>query len=72
MINYYLPVILTDSMRLPRDLSLILAGFAQCTFLVGSAIPVLLMNCYGRRSLLMAYSSGLCVCRERRRFGKPV
>lgn len=62
MINYYLPVILTDSMRLSRDLSLILAGCAQCTFLVGSAIPVFLMDRYGRRSLLMACSAGLCVC----------
>lgn len=62
MINYYLPVILTGSMGLARDLSLVLAGCAQCTFLAGSAIPVFLMDRYGRRSLLMACSAGLCLC----------
>lgn len=45
-----------------RQLSLILGGAAQCTYLVGSAIPVLLMDRYGRRSLLMICSAGLCLC----------
>ena len=49
-------------MGLSRQLSLILGGAAQCTFLVGSAIPVLLMDRFGRRSLLMACSAGLCLC----------
>lgn len=31
MINYFLSMILTDSMRLSRDLFLVLAGCAQCT-----------------------------------------
>lgn len=62
MINYYLPSILQDNMGLSRNLSLILSGCAQCTYLVGSAIPVFLMDRYGRRSLLMACSAGLCLC----------
>lgn len=62
MINYYAPVIFQDSMGLSRRLSLILGGAAQCTYLVGSAIPILLMDRYGRRSLLMVCSAGLCVC----------
>ncbi|ORY69994.1 general substrate transporter [Pseudomassariella vexata] len=62
MINYYLPVILQNSVNLDRHMSLILGGCAQCTFLVGSAIPVLLMDRFGRRSLLMACSAGLCLC----------
>ncbi|RYO75208.1 hypothetical protein DL766_007071 [Monosporascus sp. MC13-8B] len=62
MINYYAPVIFADSMGLGRQLSLILGGCAQCTYLVGSAIPVLLMDRYGRRTLLMACSAGLCLC----------
>lgn len=62
MINYYAPVIFQNSMHLSRDLSLILGGAAQCTYLVGSAIPVLLMDRFGRRSLLMACTAGLCFC----------
>lgn len=62
MINYYLPVILQDSVGLSRNLSLILGGAAQCAYLVGSAIPVLLMDRFGRRALLLACSFGLCSC----------
>lgn len=62
MINYYAPVIFQTSMGLSRNLSLILGGAAQCTYLVGSAIPVLLMDRYGRRTLLMWCSAGLCLC----------
>lgn len=62
MINYYLPSILENDVGLTRNLSLILGGCAQCTYLVGSAIPVFLMDRYGRRSLLMACSAGLCLC----------
>ncbi|KAK7741850.1 hypothetical protein SLS53_004917 [Cytospora paraplurivora] len=47
MINYYLPVILQDIVGLDRNLSLILSGCVQCTYLVGSAIPVFLMDRYG-------------------------
>lgn len=49
-------------MGLSRQLSLILGGAAQCTYLVGSAIPILLMDRFGRRTLLMGCSAGLCLC----------
>ncbi|RFU35482.1 hypothetical protein B7463_g870, partial [Scytalidium lignicola] len=62
MINYYAPVIFQEAMGLSRNLSLILGGCAQCTYLVGSAIPVFLMDRFGRRVLLMACSGGLCLC----------
>ncbi|KAF4465013.1 Sugar transporter [Fusarium albosuccineum] len=62
MINYYAPVIFQQSMHLSRNLSLILGGCAQITYLVGSAIPVLLMDRFGRRVLLIACSAGLCFC----------
>lgn len=62
MINYYLPSILQNNMGLSRSLSLILGGCAQITYLVGSCIPVFLMDRYGRRPLLMACSAGLCFC----------
>lgn len=62
MINYYGPVVFHDNMGLSRHLSLILGGCMQCTYLVGSAIPVLLMDRFGRRTLLMICSAGLCLC----------
>jgi MFS family permease len=49
-------------MGLSRQFSLILGGCAQCTYLVGSAIPVLLMDRFGRRTLLMGCTAGLCLC----------
>ena len=61
-LNYYLPVLFTDLIGLSRNLSLILGGAAQCTYLVGSAIPVFLMDRFGRRVLLMVCSAGLCLC----------
>lgn len=62
MLNYYLPVILTDNMGVSREMSLLLGGAAQCTYLVGSAIPVFLMDRFGRRTLLMVCSAGLSFC----------
>ncbi|KAL6854833.1 hypothetical protein ACO1O0_005960 [Amphichorda felina] len=62
MINYYLPIIIEQNMGVNRSLSLILSGAAQCTYLVGSAIPVLLMDRFGRRTLLFICSAGLCFC----------
>jgi sugar porter (SP) family MFS transporter len=61
-LNYYLPTILQSQLKLDRNMSLILGGAAQCTFLVGSAIPVLLMDRCGRRVLLMVCSAGLSLC----------
>lgn len=61
-LNYYLPVILQTQLDLDRNMSLILGGAAQCTYLVGSAIPVLLMDRFGRRVLLMVCSAGLSLC----------
>ncbi|RAK95888.1 sugar porter family MFS transporter [Aspergillus ibericus CBS 121593] len=62
MINYYGPVMFQETMNMSRNLSLILGGAMQCTYLVGSAIPVFLMDRYGRRTLLMVCSAGLCLC----------
>lgn len=62
MINYYGPTIFQNNMGLSRNLSLLLGGGMECTYLVGSAIPILLMDRYGRRTLLIACSIGLCIC----------
>ncbi|KAL2798627.1 general substrate transporter [Aspergillus keveii] len=62
MINYYGPVMFQTTMGMGRNLAMILGGAIQCTYLVGSAIPVLLMDRFGRRTLLMICSIGLCFC----------
>lgn len=62
MINYYTPVIFQSSMGLNRHLSLLLGGASMCTYLVGSIVPVFLMDHFGRRVLLMVYSAGLSFC----------
>ncbi|KAF7563569.1 hypothetical protein G7046_g582 [Stylonectria norvegica] len=62
MINYYAPVIFQTNMGVSRNLSLILGGCAQITFLIGSIIPVFLMDRFGRRTLLLICSAGLCFC----------
>ncbi|KAL3477091.1 general substrate transporter [Aspergillus californicus] len=62
MINYYGPVMFQTTMGMTRNLAMILGGAIQCTYLVGSAIPVLLMDRFGRRTLLLICSVGLCFC----------
>lgn len=62
MINYYAPVMFQTTMGMNRNMSMILGGCVQCTYLVGSGIPVLLMDRFGRRTLLIICSAGLCLC----------
>lgn len=62
MINYYSPLVFQKSVSLDRNSSLLLGGGAQCTYLLGSMIPVLLMDRYGRRFLLIVCSTGLSFC----------
>ncbi|KIW81276.1 hypothetical protein Z517_04301 [Fonsecaea pedrosoi CBS 271.37] len=62
MLNYYAPVIYQNEMKLSRNLSLILGGCTEVTYLVGSALPLAVMDRFGRRMLLMISSAGLCFC----------
>lgn len=62
MINYYAPVIFQRNMSLSREMSLIMGGCCQIAYLFGSAIPVFLMDRFGRRVLLMTCCAGLSFC----------
>jgi sugar porter (SP) family MFS transporter len=62
MINYYGPVMYQENMGLSRNLSLILGGCTQIAYLFGSAIPLFVMDRYGRRNLLMFSVGGLFLC----------
>lgn len=62
MINYYAPVVYTNTMDLSRNTSLILGGCTSLTYLVGSIIPLFTIDKFGRRTLLMFSSTGLCIC----------
>ncbi|KAI9729311.1 MAG: hypothetical protein M1834_006982 [Cirrosporium novae-zelandiae] len=62
MINYYAPTVYEKTMGLSRTMSLILGGCTSLTYLVGSIIPLWAMDRFGRRTLMMASASGLCLC----------
>jgi sugar porter (SP) family MFS transporter len=62
MLNYYAPVIYENQMGLSRNLSLILGGCTEVTYLVGSVLPLFVIDRFGRRLLLMVSSAGLSLC----------
>ncbi|ANZ73681.1 BA75_01530T0 [Komagataella pastoris] len=62
MINYYAPTVYQKTMGFDNQMSMILGGCTSITYLVGSVLPVFLVDRFGRRTLLMASASGLCFC----------
>lgn len=45
-----------------RNMSMILSGCTSLAYLVGAALPLLVMDRYGRRPLLMISGTGLALC----------
>jgi sugar porter (SP) family MFS transporter len=62
MINYLAPVVYQQAIGLSRQLSLILGGATAVTYLVGSIIPIWIIDRYGRRPILMVSSAGQSFC----------
>lgn len=62
LLNYYAPVVYQNTMGVSRNTSLILGGCTSLTYLVGSIIPLFTIERFGRRTLLMFSSTGLCMC----------
>lgn len=60
--NYYAPTVYTDALHMSRNMSMILSGCTSLAYLVGSALPLLMMDKFGRRILLIVSAAGLSFC----------
>lgn len=61
-INYYAPVLYTDTIGMSRTTALILSGCTEIVYLGGSFIPIFVVEKFGRRNLLIWSSVGLSFC----------
>ncbi|KAK9854854.1 hypothetical protein MYU51_003045 [Penicillium brevicompactum] len=51
-----------DALHMSRNMSIILSGCTSLAYLVGSALPLLMMDKFGRRVLLIVSAAGLSFC----------
>ncbi|CCH44489.1 Low-affinity glucose transporter HXT1 [Wickerhamomyces ciferrii] len=61
-LNYYNPIIYKNTMGFTENISNILGGCTAITYLLGSFIPVFVMDRFGRRTLLLFSVAGLSFC----------
>ncbi|KAH7383776.1 general substrate transporter [Pyrenochaeta sp. MPI-SDFR-AT-0127] len=62
LITYYAPVIFQQSVGIPRDLSLLLAGFNGIAYFLSSLIPIWIIERLGRRKLMLFAAGGQMGC----------
>lgn len=62
LITYYAPVIFQQSVGMPHNLSLLLAGFNGVAYWVSSLVPIWTIDRLGRRKLMLFAAAGQCVC----------
>lgn len=62
LITYYAPVIFQQSVGLPHDLSLQLAGFNGIAYWLSAMVPIWLIDRLGRRKLMLFAAAGQGAC----------
>lgn len=62
LITYYAPVIFQQSVGMPHNLSLLLAGFNGVAYFLSSLIPIWIIERLGRRKLMLFAAGGQCAC----------
>ncbi|GAB1217460.1 hypothetical protein ATERTT37_006699 [Aspergillus terreus] len=58
----YAPVIFQQSVGLPHNTSLLLAGFNGVAYFLSSLIPIWIIDRLGRRKLMLFAAAGQCAC----------
>ncbi|KAI5235199.1 putative Myo-inositol transporter 1 [Aureobasidium subglaciale] len=62
LVVYYLPTVMTENVGLSRNTALLVAGFVQLMFPIGSLLPAFALDRIGRRWTMIIGCGGLCVC----------
>ncbi|KAL2159339.1 hypothetical protein VTH06DRAFT_2342 [Thermothelomyces fergusii] len=62
LISYYAPVIFEESVGMPHNLALLLAGFSGVAYFISSLIPIWTIDRLGRRKLMLFSLVGQGAC----------
>lgn len=62
MITYYAPTIFQESVGIPHNLSLLLAGFNGVAYFLSSLVPIWIIDRLGRRKLMLFAAVGQGAC----------
>lgn len=62
LITYYAPTIFQESVGIPHNLSLLLAGFNGVAYFLSSLVPIWIIDRLGRRKLMLFAAVGQGAC----------